>query len=144
MTSSNGSVFDNGTAKLAFNQEQSAQTLLIARYLLPYLSLQSTFLLLASLYISQVAYYCWLHALSSVPGPFLARFSESWRNYHYFRGTWATDIVALHEKYGKVVRIAPNEVSFVDRDGLRALYGHGKVSQKVRWMFQMVEVGKLY
>jgi hypothetical protein len=82
-------------------------------------------------YVAQAVYYCWFHQLSQVPGPFLARFSQAWRNIRYFKGTWLQDVTELHEKYGNVVRIAPNELSFVDRDALRTLYGHGKVSQKV-------------
>lgn len=82
-------------------------------------------------YVAQAVYYCWFHQLSQVPGPSLARFSQAWRNTRYFKGTWLQDVTELHEKYGNVVRIAPNEVSFVDRDALRALYGHGKASQKV-------------
>jgi len=71
------------------------------------------------------------HSLSNVPGPKLASISEIWRNIRYFRGSWHDDVVSLHEKYGKVVRIAPNEVSFVDATALKSLYGMGKTSQKV-------------
>ncbi|KAK7452906.1 hypothetical protein Landi51_03901 [Colletotrichum acutatum] len=73
------------------------------------------------------------HPLSSVPGPWLARFSEAWRSHKYFRGTWHQDIVLLHRKYGNVVRIAPNELSIVDEAGLKALYGHGQKVVKSKW-----------
>ncbi|CAI7613738.1 unnamed protein product [Penicillium pancosmium] len=56
-----------------------------------------------------------------------------WRNIRYFRGTWHDDVVALHQKYGKVVRIAPDEVSFVDEIALKSLYGMGRTSQKSNW-----------
>ena len=95
------------------------------------ISTKTALLVFLVLYLAQVLYYCYAHPLREVPGPFLARFSQAWRNFHYLRGTWLEDVVNLHEKYGKVVRIAPNEVSFVDVGGLRALYGHGKPSQKV-------------
>ena len=91
-------------------------------------------------YVVQAIYYCWFHQLCQVPGPFLARFSQAWRNIRYFKGTWLRDVTELHEKYGNVVRIAPNEVSFVDRDALRALYGHGKVSQKVSYFNPCLEL----
>ena len=89
--------------------------------------------------IASLAMYCLLqvlynrifHSLSKVPGPTLASISQIWRNIRYFRGTWHDDVVSLHEAYGKVVRIAPNEVSFVDSTALKSLYGMGKTSQKV-------------
>lgn len=87
---------------------------------------------LAVLYIAQVIYYVVFHPLQKIPGPFLARFSGLWRNIRYFRGTWHDDVLKLHEKYGPVVRIAPNEVSFVDRKALLVLYGHGTSARKVR------------
>lgn len=71
------------------------------------------------------------HPLRKVPGPSLARFTEFWRSIRYFRGTWLDDIVKLHETYGPVVRIAPNEVSFVDETAMKHFYGHGKPSLKV-------------
>lgn len=87
---------------------------------------------IAVTYLLYLAYLAFFHPLHKIPGPFLARFSELWRNIRYFRGSWLEDVVALHQTYGPVVRIAPNEVSFVDGEALKQLYGHGKPSQKVR------------
>lgn len=71
------------------------------------------------------------HPLRSVPGPFFAKFTYLWLTIRYTRGGWFEDVIALHEKYGPVVRIAPNQVSFVDQHALKELYGHGKPSEKV-------------
>lgn len=92
---------------------------------------RNLFTILPCMYATKVAYDIFLHPLHKVPGPFLARFSQLWRNIRYFRGTWLDDVVHLHEEYGPVVRIAPNEVSFVDKAALKTLYGHGQPSQKV-------------
>ena len=89
------------------------------------------FAILIFLYLVQVVYYTFFHPLRKVPGPVFARFSGAWRNIRYFRSTWHEDILELHEKYGPVVRIAPNEVSFVDPKALTALYGHGTAAKKV-------------
>jgi hypothetical protein len=86
---------------------------------------------LAILYLGQVMYYLSLHPLHKIPGPVLARFSRIWKNIRYFRSTWHDDVLELHEKYGPVVRIAPNEVSFVDAKALSILYGHGTAAKKV-------------
>lgn len=80
-----------------------------------------------------IIYNTFFHPISKVPGPIVARYTSLWLTRHYFAGTWLEDVVQLHEKYGPVVRIAPNEVSFVDEGALRELYGHGKLSQKTRW-----------
>jgi len=66
------------------------------------------------LYLLQIIYYLFLHPLHNVPGPFLARFSGMWKHIRYFRSSWHIDTLELHERYGPVARIAPNEVSFVD------------------------------
>lgn len=88
-------------------------------------------LFVGAYWIATIIYYLLFHPLRKVPGPLLARVSETWRNIRYFRGTWHEDTLALHNRYGGVVRIAPNEISFVDEKGLKALYGHGKQIKKV-------------
>lgn len=85
------------------------------------------------LFVLHIIYNGTFHPLSKIPGQVLARYSTFWLTRHYFRGTWLQDVVRLHETYGPVVRIAPNEVSFVDEGALRELYGHGKASVKTRW-----------
>jgi hypothetical protein len=87
--------------------------------------------IIVSLYLSQFAYYIFLHPYSKIPGPFLASFSKLWINTRQFRGSWHNDILEVHRQYGPVVRIAPDEVSFVDREALKTLYGHGTGTKKV-------------
>ncbi|PWY64453.1 cytochrome P450 [Aspergillus eucalypticola CBS 122712] len=74
-----------------------------------------------------------LHPLAKAPGPILARFTGMWRNWYYLRGQWHDVVLALHAQYGRVVRIAPNEVSIVDKAAARALYGHGTQVVKTDW-----------
>ena len=61
-----------------------------------------------------IVYRIAFHPLRNIPGPFLAKLTGHWRNDRTWRGTWHDDILQLHERYGRVVRIAPNEVSVVD------------------------------
>jgi hypothetical protein len=95
------------------------------------LSLTNCFAALVVYYILSSLYSIFFHPLRRVPGPYLARFSELWRNIRYFRGSWLDDVVSLHETYGPVVRIGPNEISFVDGEALKQLYG-----QSWYWMDQ--------
>ncbi|KAI0120146.1 cytochrome P450 [Nemania sp. FL0031] len=88
---------------------------------------------IAAYLVFETIYNLFFHPLRKIPGPFLAKIGQSWRNHKYIRGTWHDDCLELHEKYGNVVRIAPNEISFVDEQGLGSLYSHGKRVVKTNW-----------
>lgn len=83
-------------------------------------------------YATWMIYRLFFHPLSKIPGPRAACLTELWRTRRYMLGGWHQDILDLHEKYGPVVRIAPNEISFVDRDALIRVYGHRSGTKKVR------------
>jgi cytochrome P450 len=82
---------------------------------------------------SLVIYRLYFHPLSRFPGPFLARITGFWRTYQYAQGNWHEDILKIHKKYGRVVRIAPNELAIVDESAMKALYGHGTKALKTKW-----------
>ena len=88
--------------------------------------LLSTVALLFVTFVSRAVYRIWFHPLARVPGPFVAKFTHMWQTVKSFQGTWYYDILAVHEKYGPVVRISPDEISFVDGDAMKRLYGHVK------------------
>ncbi|KAF4448607.1 hypothetical protein F53441_8026 [Fusarium austroafricanum] len=63
--------------------------------------------------------------LRHVPGPKSFAFTK-WRlAYEDWKGTRTRTIFQLHQKYGPVVRIGPNEVSFNSLSALRTIYGPG-------------------
>lgn len=99
--------------------------------LLHHIHLYHVLILGVAVYLIQALYCIFVHPLRRIPGPFFAQFSEGWRARRYFRSTWHDDILFAHERYGPVVRIAPNEVSFVDKDALTAVYGHTTGTKKV-------------
>jgi hypothetical protein len=101
-------------------QEQRSWAFVLGRVVLLVLS--------ASLPLT-IIYRIFFHPLRHIPGPFAARFTEVWRTWRYARGNWHEDILNLHRQYGPVVRLSPNEVSIVDKDGLTSVFGHGKVRQ---------------
>lgn len=80
-----------------------------------------------------ICYRILFHPLAKIPGPFLAKFTDHWRNIRVWRGTWHDDILQIHERYGRAVRIAPNEVAIVDQSAMKQLYGHGQNAQKTDW-----------
>ena len=61
--------------------------------------------------------------LSAFPGPFLARVSNLPYSKSYLGGRQPFDVLALHEKYGDVVRVAPNELSFSSIKSWHDIYG---------------------
>ncbi|KAG8795410.1 hypothetical protein FRC12_014894 [Ceratobasidium sp. 428] len=58
-------------------------------------------------------------------GPWLAGLTNSWLSRVNNTGERSYVIHALHEKYGKFVRIGPDHISIADPDALEAVYGHG-------------------
>lgn len=75
-------------------------------------------------YVSIGVYNTLFHPLARYPGPLLGRASSLWYARSLSRGTIAQDTLSLHEKYGDVVRIAPDELSFIQPENWSAIYGH--------------------
>lgn len=50
--------------------------------------------------------------ISHLPGPFLASGTRLWKFFTVLKGHNELEKVALHKKYGPIVRIGPNEVAF--------------------------------
>lgn len=84
--------------------------------------LQYTPLLAVVYLISFLVYRAFFHPLSKVPGPLICRLSSIWTWYHSYIGDEGSQINALHDKYGPVVRIAPNEVIIADGAALAPIY----------------------
>ncbi|KAF2183273.1 cytochrome P450 [Zopfia rhizophila CBS 207.26] len=65
-----------------------------------------------------------IHPLRIYPGPLL------WRAYRLpwtrsvISGRFPFDALELHKKYGPVVRVAPNELSYTDAKAWKTIYGH--------------------
>ncbi|KAF2230509.1 cytochrome P450 monooxygenase-like protein [Viridothelium virens] len=94
--------------------------------------LGSVFLCLVSLAV----YNVYLHPLAKFPGPRLWTASSI----PYFRallsGNFATTINDIHARYGPVVRVAPDELSYIDEEAWRAIYGYhsgGCFPKSLKW-----------
>ena len=64
-----------------------------------------------------------LHPLASYPGPIHWTTSKVPHAFHIVNGTIASKVAELHQKYGPVVRIAPNELSYIRGDAWKDIYG---------------------
>jgi cytochrome P450 len=65
------------------------------------------------------------HPLRHVRGPFLAKVSVKWLSYHDLVGSRTATLHRLHDKYGTVIRIAPDELSFSDPVVIKEIYSQG-------------------
>ncbi|KAI0007011.1 cytochrome P450 [Xylariaceae sp. FL0662B] len=72
-----------------------------------------------------VVYQCVFSPLARIPGPFIARLSTLYYPYISKQGRLHRDLVELHKKYGKVVRVAPNMLSVGDPMAFREIYKAG-------------------
>lgn len=71
------------------------------------------------------------NGLSKYPGPFMASLTDWWRFVDVWNRRPEITHLKLHEKYGDVVRLGPNTLSFADPAALKAIYGLNKGYVKV-------------
>ncbi|KAJ4358701.1 uncharacterized protein N0V89_003285 [Didymosphaeria variabile] len=76
-----------------------------------------------------------LSPLRNVPGPLLARFTRLWEVFAVRRYDFATYNIALHQKYGPIVRIAPNRYSINDPDEIKTILGHSPSMAKSKYYY---------
>jgi len=66
----------------------------------------------------------WLKpGLRSLPGPWLAKFSDIWRYYDVAKGRSDITLYKLHQKHGDYVRLGPSAVSVKNIEVLKTIYG---------------------
>ncbi|KAK8045087.1 hypothetical protein PG993_005111 [Apiospora rasikravindrae] len=73
--------------------------------------------------VGKAVYNVYFHPLASYPGPFLARATRLYHAYYDIKGVSIWKVKDWHEKYGPVVRIAPDELSYTDSQAWPAIYG---------------------
>lgn len=69
-------------------------------------------------------YNLFINPLSRFPGPKLWAISRIFWVRVYWNGDLTARIKQFHERYGPVVRVAPNELSFIDGQAWQDIYGH--------------------
>jgi hypothetical protein len=68
-------------------------------------------------------YSVFLSPLSKYPGPRLWAMTTIPYDIYLFRGMLPFKVADLHEKYGPVIRIGPNELSYITEDSWNDIYG---------------------
>ena len=72
--------------------------------------------------LALLLYRAYLDPLRGIPGTLICRVTSLWTYYHSYVGDECTRINDLHERYGSVVRIAPNGVCISDGAALAPIY----------------------
>jgi hypothetical protein len=92
---------------------------------------QHLFILAGLLSVSYLLWDKFQPGLVSIPGPAIAAYTKWWRVYNVWQGSAHLDAIALHKKYGNLVRIAPNVVSVADPKWIPVFYGPKELYRKV-------------
>ncbi|KAI1418230.1 putative cytochrome P450 [Hypoxylon sp. FL1857] len=74
--------------------------------------------------VTQIIYNLYFHPLRNFPGPLLHRASSLPWAIRHATGSQAFHTQRLHDKYGPIVRIGPNHLSFTDVRAWKDIYGH--------------------
>ncbi|KAE8354196.1 cytochrome P450-domain-containing protein [Aspergillus coremiiformis] len=85
----------------------------------------AAYALVAALVVCYLAPYLRLCRLRDIPSPGLAAFSNLWLFLQARKGKRFLAVDSAHQKYGKLVRIAPRQISIADDEAIQAIYGHG-------------------
>jgi hypothetical protein len=73
-------------------------------------------------WLCNVLFTGYQQAFRHIPGPFLAKFTSFWRFRLVWSGTAHEKYRELHERYGPIVRIAPNVLVISDPAEIATIY----------------------
>lgn len=88
---------------------------------------------LASLYSGLVIYRLFFNPLNKFPGPYFARLSMFDLVLRSTKFDTNKRLYEFHQKYGKSVRIGPNDLSITDPDGVQVISGATSKCRKASW-----------
>jgi cytochrome P450 len=71
-----------------------------------------------------IIYNSFFHPLAKYPGPWYLAISDVFYARMIVGGHVHTTMLQLHENYGEIVRIAPNDLSFTGAGAWKDIYGH--------------------
>lgn len=87
---------------------------------------------IAALFIRYL-YVTLLNPYWRMPGPWITRFTSWAKTYHDIRGEGPRWVQSLHEKYGPVVRITPDDVDVADVGAAREIHAVAHGFRKAPW-----------
>lgn len=82
--------------------------------------------------------------MNQIPGPWLAKITSYYIIIIDVAGNRTQHIHKLHQRYGSVVRIGPNEISFTSPSSVKEIYNHGTPYMKAPWYDYMPQPAGLF
>ncbi|KAB8263697.1 cytochrome P450 [Aspergillus pseudonomiae] len=92
--------------------------------------------------VSNAVYNIFFHPLARYPGPLSHAASRLPYFIRVFKGTLPFDMLDFHQRYGDIVRIAPDELAFSHPDAWKDILGHNKGGlylEKASWFYRPLE-----
>lgn len=77
-----------------------------------------------------VIYQRYFHPLSKYPGPLLASLTNFWKFYQYSTLKFPEHLIQVHDQYGPIVRIGPNDLNFNNVGAIAPIYRAGRKMPK--------------
>jgi hypothetical protein len=103
---------------------------MIASAVLPFIS-HHVYIIVPLLTISYFVGNKYRYGINRYPGPWLAAYTDWWRFFENIGQKSEKTFIELHQKYGDIVRIGPNVLSFADPRAVKTIYGLNKGFTKV-------------
>ncbi|KAF4629546.1 hypothetical protein G7Y89_g8601 [Cudoniella acicularis] len=88
---------------------------------------------LAGLYLSRAFYRLLLSPLNRFPGSKWARLTSFWLPWQNRRSDCFRQLKHLHDTFGPIVRIGPNNLSVAHHKAVQVIYGQGSLCTKAAW-----------
>ncbi|KAJ7755797.1 cytochrome P450 [Mycena metata] len=105
--------------------------------------LRSYLLYCSTLVLSVLAYRLSpFHPLAKYPGPVACKTSKLWLTWITSRGKLHVYLKGLHDEYGSIVRIGPNELSITDAPLVSAIMGPNGMAKGPMWDGRVISPGK--
>lgn len=86
---------------------------------------------LIALAVTRLLFFRYKHGFSKYKGPLLASFTDMWKMFYAYSRKYQPPMIDVHEKYGDIVRLGPNSISFSKPEAIKDIYGAGKAWDKV-------------
>ncbi|KAF5874221.1 putative cytochrome p450 monooxygenase protein [Botrytis fragariae] len=99
---------------------------------------QIAFVLIFFASFVKVIHQAYLTPLRKIPGPWYARFTHLVLKYHVITGRRIHYIHSLHQTYGHIVLVAPNEVSCSSLSSFKTIHRISKTFLKSTWYHSFV------
>lgn len=80
--------------------------------------------------------------LASLPGPWYSKWTGAVLHFHFIRGQRPPYVQRLHEKYGRIVRISPNQVDFSSVTAAKRIHSYTRPLRKGHMYHDLAGGGK--